>query len=459
MTNQLPQGWVETALGEYLFLKNGFAFKSKSYVPKAINTVPIIRISDIDGKLASDAKASHVAEDNKAEGFEVLKGDLLIAMSGATTGKVGVYNGAEPAYQNQRVGNLKLHSAKHGSEGFRNYLISSLSDDILKVAYGGAQPNISGKAIEQLNIPLPPLAEQKEIARRLDDLLAQVEATKQRLDNIPNILKKFRQSVLAAAVSGKLTKSFRQENGCEQPAKSSLNKLGKITGGKTPSKSNPLFWENGSIPWISPKDMKVTAISSSMDLITELALSEGGMKLIPQNSILMVTRSGILSHSFPVALTQKEVTINQDIKAFIPNKELIISEFASVLLRGLSSRILRECSKAGTTVSSVETKMLEALEFDLPPLDEQKEIVRIVEELFAYADQVEARVNEARKRVDNLTQSTLAKAFRGDLTAEWRAANPTLITGNNSAAALLEKIKESKKAAKPKKKRTVKKKG
>ena len=72
--------------------------------------------------------------------------------------------------------------------------------------------------------------------------------------------------------------------------------------------------------------------------------------------------------------------------------------------------------------------------------------VRRVEELFAFADKVEAQVNEAQARVNNLTQSILAKAFRGELTADWRAANPELITGDNSAAALLERIKAEREA-------------
>lgn len=182
----LPDGWVKTVVGDYLYLKNGFAFKSNSYVSANTHSFPVIRISDLDGQNATDLNAVHV--ENGADGFEVKNGDLLIAMSGATTGKVGVYQGKEPAYQNQRVGNLKLHSEIFGCNQYKNHLISALSDQILKIAYGGAQPNISGKAIEEIDIILP-LAEQKVIADKLDTLLAQVEATKARLERIPSVLK------------------------------------------------------------------------------------------------------------------------------------------------------------------------------------------------------------------------------------------------------------------------------
>ncbi|HBM9794089.1 TPA: restriction endonuclease subunit S, partial [Escherichia albertii] len=84
-------------------------------------------------------------------------------------------------------------------------------------------------------------------------------------------------------------------------------------------------------------------------------------------------------------------------------------------------------------------------------LYEQAEIVRRVEQLFAYADTIEKQVNNALARVNNLTQSILAKAFRGELTAQWRAENPDLISGENSAAALLEKIKAERAASRGKK--------
>ncbi|CAJ1822469.1 hypothetical protein LGKMAHEF_04246 [Aeromonas salmonicida] len=91
-------------------------------------------------------------------------------------------------------------------------------------------------------------------------------------------------------------------------------------------------------------------------------------------------------------------------------------------------------------------KYLESYPILIPPLDEQTEIVHHVEKLFAFADSIEQKTNAARERVNNLTQSILAKAFRGELTADWRAANPDLISGENSAEALLEKIKAEREA-------------
>lgn len=312
---------------------------------------------------------------------------------------------------------------------------------------------VSGVFLKELDFYVAPLPEQKRIVEKLDSLLAQVETIQQRLNNLPDIIKRFRQSVLAAAVSGKLTEHWRNKTSIELPKQSCLKELGRIVGGKTPSKSRIAFWESGTIPWVSPKDMKVYEIAESMDLITELAITEGGMKLVPKGSILMVTRSGILSHSFPVAVTTKDLTINQDIKAFIPDSRLITSHFAGVLMKGLSHRVLDECSKVGTTVSSVETSKLVNLKFDLPNLVEQVEIVRLVKQYFALADTLEKHLADAKTRVDNLTQSILAKAFRGELVSQDPNDEPAdkLLERIKTARLETEKLeKAAKKAAKVK---------
>ena len=220
--------------------------------------------------------------------------------------------------------------------------------------------------------------------------------------------------------------------------------MGKLVGGKTPSKSNSEFWENGTVKWVSPKDMKVFYLQDSIDKITKLALKEGGMHLIPKGSILMVTRSGILAHSFPVALTLDDVTINQDIKAFMPDLKKVDVEYLAMILRGSAQDILYTCSKDGVTVASVDTKSLLHYKFRLPSLDEQKLIVKRIKQLFAHADQIEKSVAIAKARVDNLTQSILHQAFTGQLTKEWREQNPELISGDNSAEALLAKIEAEK---------------
>lgn len=87
-----------------------------------------------------------------------------------------------------------------------------------------------------------------------------------------------------------------------------LRDLGAWAGGNTPSKANAEYWTNGAVPWISPKDMKVDEITSSQDHVTESALAEGRVSLVPEGSVLFVTRSGILAHTFPVAITKLSIS-------------------------------------------------------------------------------------------------------------------------------------------------------
>ena len=442
----LPEGWAKTKVGGYLHLKNGFAFKSAWYTKKDESTVPVIRISNINGKHASESKAVHVSSDNAAEGFEINNGDLLIAMSGATTGKVGIYSSNTLAYQNQRVGNFKLNSEANGNASYRNYLISNLTPDILKIAYGGAQPNISGKAIEEMDINLPPLAEQKVIANKLNELLTQVESTKARLDAIPAILKSFRQSLLAAAVSGKLTEEWRGEASYEWSEVKLIDVVEKKPrNGRSPQGVNYVTqYRNLTLSATTPGkfvDNKFKYVELDIDDSSHLWVKNGDILIQRGNTIDYVGVSALY-------LGEDNQYVYPDLMMKCKPSKKVIGKYLHLALLSEGVRKYFRDNATGTAgnMPKINQKTVSEAPFSLPPLDEQTEIVRRVEELFAFADKVEAQVNAAQLRVNNLTQSILAKAFRGELTADWRAANPSLITGDNSAAALLERIKAEREA-------------
>lgn len=434
----VPEEWIEVEIGELCTLINGRAFKPTEWTEQG---VPIIRIQNLNKK---DSKFNYFNGEFSQKHL-IQKGDLLFAWSGTPGTSFGahIWNG-EDAVLNQHIYKIEFNR-NYIDYIYYKYAINHKLEELINNAQGGVGlRHVTKKTFESTQIHFPPLAEQKEIAVQLDKLLGQVESIKDRIDGIPGILKKFRQSVLAAAVSGKLTEGWRKENANDWKSET-LTTLGIIFGGKTPSKSVLKYWLDGTIPWVSPKDMKNFLIESSLDMITELALKEAKMRIVPSQSILMVTRSGILSHSFPVAMTKVETTINQDLKAFIPNIQKISAQYTLVLLQAKSGEILRECSKTGTTVSNIDTYKLVKHEFIIPSYEEQKEIVRQVESFIALADSIGTKVKEAQSRVDNMTQSILAKAFSGDLTKEWREVNESLITGENSASTLLERIKEEQK--------------
>ena len=411
----LPEGWEKTKLGKYLYLKNGYAFKKTDYVEKSKHSYPIIRISDINNFTATDKNAIHT--NYIAKGFELEKNDLLIAMSGATTGKLGVYKGNIPAYQNQRVGNLKLIGK--GDSQFRNYLMLSLQELIEKLAYGGAQPNISGKIIEDIDINLPPLPEQQYLSQKLTALLDEVAQTKQRLEAIPALLKQFRQSVLADAVSGRLTEEWRENNelSLSDWIQSNVGNIAKVETGKTPSRKNQEYWENGYIPWLTSSCTGLPYVNFADEFVTDLAVKECGLKIFNKNTLLLAMYGEGKTRG-QVTELKLSATCNQACAAITANNNLINNQYLKLsLLKNYDE--IRKSASGGNQPNLNLTKVRE-IKIHLPSLKEQTQIVQKVETYFALADGIETQVNAALENVNLLTQSILAKAFNGELSAAWR---------------------------------------
>ena len=167
----LPAGWAMCKLSDLCRIENGFAFSSNDYKPQGI---PLVRISNVIHNTIDITDCVYIEgiTDNK---FKISKGDLLIAMSGATTGKMGVYPFDETAYLNQRVGNIKILNKSSLFPDYRNIYMQSKVDEILKIAYGGAQPNISASVIGNFDFPLPPYKEQIRIVETVQRIFDQLD--------------------------------------------------------------------------------------------------------------------------------------------------------------------------------------------------------------------------------------------------------------------------------------------
>lgn len=170
-----------------------------------------------------------------------------------------------------------------------------------------------------------------------------------------------------------------------------LSKIVDHFGGGTPSKSNKKYW-SGDIPWISPKDMKVFEITGSPDHITKEALERSAAILIPTNSVIVVFRSGILAHSFPVAINRVEVTTNQDLKSLVPKGD-IMPEFLAYFLKSQEKSIINQCSKFGATVHSIDSDRFFSYRVPIVKIKEQQSIV--------------TKINKFKKLQELLIQSHL----------------------------------------------------
>ncbi|WP_226871829.1 restriction endonuclease subunit S [Shewanella sp. FDAARGOS_354] len=367
---------------------------------------------------------------------------LMITCRGATCGNLHIsepfsyINGNAMALDEQPVDLIGVSFLRHVLEA------RGLEDTIS----GSAQPQITRQGLSDVRIPLPPLAEQKVIADKLDTLLAQVETTKARLDRIPEILKRFRQSVLSAAVSGKLI----------SVANPLMVKIGDVVSDIRYGTSKKCDYNGGKtpvirIPNIGDRKLDISDLKSAD--FTEKELKALALK---PGDILVIRSNGSLD------LVAKPALVESKYEGFLYAGYLIRIRcnegkvLPSFLLNVLSSRVVRDVVEIGARstsgVNNINSKELASLVFVLPSIDEQAEICHRVEELFSFADSIEQKATAALARVNNLTLSILAKAFRGELTAEWRAANPELIGGDNSAAALLERIKAERAVLAPSKK-------
>lgn len=195
-----------------------------------------------------------------------------------------------------------------------------------------------------------------------------------------------------------------------------LADLGVWAGGGTPSKAEPAFWSAGTVPWLSPKDMSGRTLTVTQDKVSAIVLERTNIKLVPGPSVAVVVRSGILERKVPVALVPFDTTLNQDMKALVPGAGVSASWLRYALLAG-ESRIMRDCRKAGTTVASIETSRLFALEFAIPPSNEQTRIAQELDAQFSLLDGAERSIDESLSRFAALEASLRRAAVRGEMCA------------------------------------------
>ncbi len=211
-----------------------------------------------------------------------------------------------------------------------------------------------------------------------------------------------------------------------------LRELGEFSGGHTPSLADSSNWEKGSVLWVTSKDMKQKYISDTGCKVSDKGAKE--LHLLPVGTLIMVTRSGILRRTFPIALAAKPLTINQDQRALEFYED--IGEFVYAVLKGLEQKILKEYRKTGTTVESIIWEKFINLPMPLPPLAEQKRIVAKIEELFSYVDKISETGKAIRSIGERIDRKILDLALRGKLVPQDDNDEP--------AAKLLERIKDAK---------------
>ena len=191
-----------------------------------------------------------------------------------------------------------------------------------------------------------------------------------------------------------------------------LSDIAYFGGGKTPSMENKRYWQNGRNLWVTSKDMKYNRISDSLMKITDEALT-----IMPQydpGTLLMVTRSGILRHSLPIALLEKKATVNQDLKTISFYKG-DIAEYIFYAIKANEKFILKEYHKDGTTVDSINFEKFANILLPLPPQNEQLRIIKVLHGWLSVAESLEINKERLQSVIDNTKSKILDFAIHGKL--------------------------------------------
>ncbi|MGR3958195.1 restriction endonuclease subunit S [Vibrio lentus] len=296
--------------------------------------------------------------------------------------------------------------------------------------------------------------------------MAQVDTIKARLDGIPELLKRFRQSVLASAVSGKLTEEWRGSQSIQPPETKNLGEvISKIGQGWSPKCENVPAHENSwgviktsSVQNISFLEFENKALPKALEPRIEHELIAGD---------ILTTRAGPRVRCGVTAFvdsTRTKLMICDKVYRYQVKESEGLSKYLVYLLN--APHYMAEIEKMKTGISDSGMNLTQTKFKQLPLLwpfvEEQKEIVRLVDQYFAFADTIETQVKKAQARVDNLTQSILAKAFRGELVAQDPSDEPAdkllerIADARADAEALAKAAKKARSTKSPAKKRAAK---
>jgi type I restriction enzyme S subunit len=495
MSDDLPEGWTETTVSAVARdINYGFTAKSSSSAagPK------YLRITDIQHGSVDWTSVPHCEVPRKKNAYSLLPGDVVFARTGATTGKSYLITSCPDAVFASYL--IRVRPSPGVLPEFLYFFFQSHGywTQISENISGSAQPNCNASKLSALTIGLAPMDEQRRIVAQLESLLAKVRSSQERLDKIPTILRRFRQAVLAAACAGRLTADWRQEHANVESASVLVNRIEalreaaftpKSKGGERklnprtevarvevlgeedrPEESIPETWiwvRFGSIigelrngvsprPKVDPPGTPILRISAarqgSVDLADIRYMPDAG-EFLPQYALrdddLLFTRYNGSIELLGVCgmvrgLGKRTILYPDKLMRVRVDHELVLPNYTEIFFQNAAvhDRIVAK-SKSSAGQNGVSGSDIKVQPFALPPLPEQQEVIRRVQELFTLADRIEARYEKAKAQADRLTPSLLAKAFSGELVTTEAKLAKAEGRSYETAPQLLERIKGS----------------
>lgn len=445
--SDLPEGWSLVSLGELGQWGSGGTPPRTNASYYSGGTIPWLVIGDLTDGYVYKVQ-TFITENglNNSSAKLLPKDTLLVAMYGSI-GKLGITS-IECA-TNQAIAFCR-NDASVVTLRYLFYALANAKPALIALGQGGAQQNISQSVLKNFQIPLAPRAEQLRIADQLDTLLARINTCHQHLNTTPALLKRFRQAVLAAATSGRLTEDYRKSSAATvasgMPADWTESNIQTIATDLRYGTSKKCDYSKSGvgvlrIPNIADhgridvRDLKSAQFEEKE--IEKLALdvgdllvirSNGSVELVGKTSIVTEKEAGLLFAGYLMRLRV--------------NSELALPAFVRLCLAApLQRKYIELTAKSTSGVNNLNAEELRSLTLWLPKPDEQAEIVRRVEKLFKLADRIEARYTAAFAQAQRLNPLVLSKAFRGELIPQDPSDEP--------ASDLLARIAAQRKSATP----------
>ncbi|CAH1385163.1 restriction endonuclease subunit S [Candidatus Nitrotoga sp. M5] len=432
----LPNGWANAPLKSLLssdgIFSDGDWIESKDQDPNG--SIRLLQLADIGDGYFVDKSSRFVNEEKFAalHCTELKTGDVLIARMPDPLGRACLL----PEMPQSCITVVDVAVFRTGEKGASNkWLMNAINSPQLRAfmetnSSGTTRKRISRGKLTDMELPIPPLNEQKRIADKLDAVLARVDACRDRLDRIPSILKRIRQSVLAAATSGKLTEDWRSLKGLGKEVQSVLLREDEIivpeswnifTLREVIDPDRPLCYgvvqpgeeRNGGVPLIRVQDMdrggvltsELRTVSQDIDAEYKRSRVVGGDLLV--SVVGTIGRTAIVPHGL-------EANIARAI-ARVACRTGVSSKWVNFWLSSEALQWWLTSSSKEVARKTLNLSDIALANVAIPSVEEQTEIVRRVEALFAFADRLEARHQATCDKVEKLTPATLAKAFRGEL--------------------------------------------
>ncbi|MCX6134746.1 MAG: restriction endonuclease subunit S [Ignavibacteriales bacterium] len=391
--------FTEKRFGDIARVIPGYAFKSDDF---GVEGFPVVKIAEIAPPRVDLTNCQRISADKVVglDRFKLAQDDILIAMTGATLGKVGRFKENVVAYVNQRV--AKIDSVEGISDkDFLYYLITDNANNsqIIELGLGSAQANFSGKDLENLQFVVPDLPIQRRVAAILCSLDEKIELNRQTDATLEAIAQEiFKEWFVEFRFPGATGEMIESELGMI-PKGWRVGKLGdmyKTTSGGTPSRSQNEYYENGINQWVKSKELNGSFVIDTEEKITDEALRNSAAKLIPKHSVLVAMYGATVGE---IGIVSNEATTNQAICAFIPNDSNPFTFVFQFLQNSRDDLISRA---VGSAQQNISQELLKNLVLTIPDSQTMKEYHTIIEPLFSTIEENLQQSSSLTKIRDNL---------------------------------------------------------